>query len=283
MKTRKTEILIEDVAFGEGPRWHEGRLFFSDMHSQRVLAVDLEGRTEEICRVEADPSGLGWLPDGRMLVVSMRDRRLLCLEADGSLREVADLSALATFHCNDMVVDRLGRAYVGNFGWDLHGGGTPTKAALILVPPDGAPRVAADDLEFPNGAVITDDGRTLVVAETMGRRLTAFDVAEDGSLSGRRAFAQLDRVLPDGIALDADGAIWVASPVSHGCFRVLEGGEITDYVQVEREAFACMLGGPERRHLLVCTAGSSQPDECVARRDGRIEMVEVDVPGAGLP
>jgi sugar lactone lactonase YvrE len=283
METLGTRTLLEDVAFGEGPRWHDGRLFFSDMHSQRVLAVDLDGRAEEICRVPADPSGLGWLPDGRMLVVSMRDRRLLRLEADGTLAEVADLSKLAGFHCNDMVVDRRGRAYVGNFGWDLHGGGTPRPAELILVTPDGDARVVADDLEFPNGSVITDDGRTLIVGETMGRRLTAFDVADDGSLSGRRVWAQLDRVLPDGIALDAEGAIWVASPISHGCFRVRAGGEITHKVEVATQAFACMLGGPERRDLFVCTAGSSQPEECAARRDGRIEVVAVDVPGAGLP
>lgn len=283
METLKTRTVLEDVAFGEGPRWRDGRLVFSDMHSQRVLAVDLAGRSEEICRVDRDPSGIGWLPDGRMLVVSMRDRRVLRLEPDGRLALHADLSDLATFYCNDMVVDQSGNAYVGNFGWDLHGGGEPCTAALIRVAPDGTASIAAEGLEFPNGTVITDDGRTLIIGETMGRRLTAFDVADDGSLSNRRVFAQLDDVLPDGIALDAEGAVWVASPVSHGCFRVLEGGAITHEVEVERQAFACMLGGPERKHLFVCTAGSSRPEDCARERDGRIEVVEVEVPGAGLP
>lgn len=283
MQTLTTGTLLGDVAFGEGPRWRDGRLFFSDMHAQRVVAVGLDGVAEEICRVPADPSGLGWLPDGRLLVVSMRDRRLLRLESDGSLVEVADLSSLASYHCNDMVVDRQGRAYVGHFGWDLHGGGSPRPAELILVTPEGEACVVADDLAFPNGTVITDDGRTLVVAESMGQRLTAFDVAPDGSLSGRRVWAALEGIVPDGIALDAEGAIWVASPVSHGCFRVREGGETTHRVEVATQAFACMLGGPERRDLFVCTAGSSRPEECAARRDGRIETVRVDVPGAGRP
>ncbi|MCS5636337.1 MAG: SMP-30/gluconolactonase/LRE family protein [Myxococcota bacterium] len=283
MQTLTTRSLIDDIAFGEGPRWREGRLFFSDMHSGKVLAVDLEGRQEEICAVPKAPSGLGWLPDGRMLVVSMTDRRVLRLEADGQLSELADLSELAGFHCNDMVVDARGRAYVGNFGWDLHGGGERREAELILVEPDGSARVVADGLRFPNGCVITPDGATLIVGETMGQRLTAFTLEPDGSLSGRRDWAKTPEILPDGICLDAEGAIWVASPVSHGCFRILEGGEITHKVEVETEAFACMLGGPERRHLFVCTAGSSEPEACAKNRDGRIEVVEVEVAGAGLP
>jgi sugar lactone lactonase YvrE len=283
METLRSERLLGGLAFAEGPRWHVDRLWFSDMHRQEVVAVDLEGERETIVTVPNDPSGLGWTADGQLLVVSMRDRRLLRLEPDGSLAQVADLSGLATFHCNDMVVDAKGRAYVGNFGWDLHGGGTPRGAALVLVTPDGRVRTVAEDLEFPNGTVITDDGGTLIVGETMGRRLTAFDVEPDGSLSRRRTFAQLETVLPDGICLDAEGGIWVASPISHGCFRVLEGGEITHKIEVERQAFACMLGGPERRHLFVCTAGSSVPQECASNLDGCIEIVGVDVPGAGLP
>ena len=283
MQTLTPALLIDDLAFAEGPRWHDGRLYFSDMHSGKVFAADLEGRSEVICAVPNAPSGLGWLPDGRMLVVSMTDRRLLCLEADGELREVADLSPWASYHCNDMVVDPKGRAYVGNFGWDLHGGGEPQPADLVLVTPDGEARVVAKDLEFPNGCVITPDGATLIVGETMGKRLTAFDIATDGGLSGRREWARTPGILPDGICLDAEGAIWVASPVSQGCFRILEGGEITHKVEVETEAFACMLGGPERKHLFVCTAGSSEPAACAKNRDGRIEGVEVEVPGVGLP
>jgi sugar lactone lactonase YvrE len=204
------EILVDGLRFPEGPRWYDGRLWFSDMHSQQVLAVDLDGKTETIVVVPQDPSGLGWLPDGRLLVVSMQDRRLLRLDP-GGLVEVADLSELASFHCNDMVVDEKGRAYVGNFGFDLHGGQSPMPTGLVLVAPDGSSRVVAEDLRFPNGTVITPDGRTLIVGETFGGCLTAFDVAEDGSLSGRREWARMDKAVPDGICLDAEGAIWVAS------------------------------------------------------------------------
>lgn len=277
----RTRVLVDDLRFPEGPRWHDGRLWFSDMHARQVIAVDLEGRTEIVVEVAGDPSGLGWTPDGRLLVVSMRDRRLLRLDPDG-LVQVADLSDLAGFHCNDMVVDAAGRAYVGNFGFDLHGGERPAPANLILVQPDGRTRVAAPDLRFPNGAVITPDGRTLVVGESFAACLTAFDVGEDGSLSGRREWARLEAAVPDGICLDEEGAIWVASPVSDGVLRVREGGEITHRIGVEHQAFACMLGGPGRRTLFICTAGDSHPDRTQDRR-GRIETVEVDVPGAGRP
>ncbi len=283
MQTIHATPLLDGLAFGEGPRWREGLLWFSDMHSHKVLTVDLHGRQEEICEVENDPSGLGWLPDGRLLVVSMRNRQLLRRETDGQLTLHADLGSWASFHCNDMVVDGHGQAYVGHFGWDLHGGGKRRLAQLLRVDPDGSTQVAAPDLDFPNGSVITADGQTLIVAETMGRRLTAFDIEPDGELTHRRVWAQFEDLLPDGIALDAEGAVWVASPVSHGCFRVLEGGEITHRVEVERQAYACMLGGPERKHLFVCTSGDSVPDYCRRERDGRIEVVEVDVPGSGLP
>jgi len=277
----RPETLIDGLRFPEGPRWHDGRLWFSDMHSQQVLAVDLDGKVETIVEVPQDPSGLGWLPDGRLLVVSMRDRKLMRLDPQG-LVEVADLSAHASFHCNDMVVDSLGRAYVGNFGWDLHGGAPPVEASLVLVEPDGAFRVVADKLRFPNGSVITPDGRTLIVVETFGPCLTAFDVAEDGSLSGRREWARMERAVPDGICLDAEDGIWVASPVSGAVLRLVEGGQVTDRVEVEHQAFACMLGGPERRTLFLCTAADSDPEK-THTRTGRIEHVEVPIPGAGLP
>jgi len=277
------QTLLSELAFPEGPRYRDGRLYFSDMHSKEVVAVDLEGRRETLCRVEGDPSGLGFMPDGRMLIVSMVDRRVLRRSVDGQLVEHADLAELAECHCNDMVVDAHGRAYVGNFGYDLHGGGEHRKASLILVEADGAPRVVADGLSFPNGSAITDDGRTLIVGETMAARLTAFDIGDDGSLSGRRLWAQLQGAVPDGICLDAKGGIWVASPIGHAVLRVLEGGEVTDRVAIDNEAFACMLGGPERRHLFICTAATSNPAEAVASRSGRIEVLEVDVPGAGLP
>ena len=283
MNVRTTSVLLEDLAFPEGPRWHEGRLFFSDQHDYRVKAVDPSGKVETIVEVPEQPSGLGWLPDGRMLVVSMLDRRVLRLE-NGALVEHADLSALATGACNDMVVDTHGRAYVGNFGFDMYGGEAPRDAAIILVQPDGTARVAADGLGFPNGTVITDGGFVLIVGESMNGRLTAFTVTGDGALVARREFAQLQGAVPDGICLDAEGAIWSACPFSGRVLRVKEGGEVLDEVKVTHEgAFACMLGGDDRRTLFICTAPGHVPEECRKARAGRIETVQVDVPGAGLP
>jgi sugar lactone lactonase YvrE len=278
----RTEVWIEGLSFPEGPRWHEGRLWFSDMHAGRVVTADTGGRIETVCRVEAAPSGLGWLPDGRLLVVSMTDRRLLRLD-DGALEVHADLSSLATFHCNDMVVDDRGRAYVGHFGFDLHGGASVRPAALVRVDPDGRARIAADELLFPNGTVLTPDGRTLVVGESFGARLTAYDVAADGGLSGRREWARLEKAVPDGICLDAEGAIWVASPVSAEVLRVEEGGRVTHRVPVTTQAFACMLGGDDGRTLFVCTAESSDPALCRDRATGRIETVRAPAPRAGRP
>jgi sugar lactone lactonase YvrE len=277
------EVLVDGLAFGEGPRWHEGRLWYSDMHRRVVEAVDLDGRVETIVEVPNDPSGLGWLPDGRLLVVSMRDRTLQRLEPDGSLVTHADLWNLASYHCNDMVVDGRGRAYVGNFGFDLHAGGPPAFAELVLVEPDGSARVVADRMKFPNGTVITPDGSTLVVGQSTGRDLVAFDVEADGSLTNRRVWAELGDGTPDGICLDADGAIWYADPVRGGAHRVAEGGRVLDRIDTDRNAFACMLGGPERRHLFVLTSETSSPLDSVERLSARIEVVEVDVPGAGWP
>jgi len=251
------------------------------MHAGVVLAVDLAGRAETIVAVPGEPSGLGWLPDGRLLVVSMKDRRLLRLDPQG-LTEVADLSPFATFHCNDMLVDARGRAYVGNFGFDLHARAPLVPANLVLVHPDGRAEVAARDLLFPNGTVLTPDGRTLIVGESFGARLTAFDVADDGRLSNRRVWAQLEQAVPDGICLDAEGAVWVASPVSNEFLRVREGGAVAARIPVDRSAIACMLGGPERRTLFLCTSRAHDPAETAAR-EGRVEMLEVEVPGAGWP
>ena len=276
------ETLVDGLAFGEGPRWHDDRLWFSDMHAQCVMTVDLTGKTEVICHVENDPSGLGWLPDGRLLIVSMRDRRLLRLDQAG-LQEHADLSSLASWYCNDMVVDARGRAYVGNFGFDLHQGAKPSAGEIILVEANGQARVVCDDVMFPNGTVITPDGKTLIVGESFGGGLTAFDIEPDGSLSSKRQWAKIEGAVADGICLDAEGGIWVASPVSAEVFRIHEGGEVSQRVKVDTQAFACMLGGPDRKTLFVLTARDSQPDECRAKRDARIEIMSVDVPGAGLP
>jgi sugar lactone lactonase YvrE len=278
-----TRVLYEGLAFGEGPRWHDGRLWLSDMHAHKVLAIDLDGNAEEICEVPNRPSGLGWLPDGRMLVVSMTDRRLLRMEPSGALTEHADLSSVATFDCNDMVVDGAGRAYVGNFGFDLHNQAAPTSAAMALVQPDGRVETAAEGLDFPNGTVITPDGATLIVGESFGRRLTAFSIGADGRLSDRRVFADLGSSIPDGICLDAEGAVWSADPRGNCCIRVADGGEVLDRVDVDRGCYACMLGGPDRRTLFMLTARTSSPAQAVAARDGRVEVVEVSVGGAGTP
>lgn len=280
--TARSEILLENLSFGEGPRWHQDRLWFSDMHIGEVKSLGLDGSVRCEAEVPGDPSGLGWLPDGRLLVVSMRDRRLLRLDPSG-LVEVADLSGLATFHANDMVVDDKGRAYVGNFGFDLHAGVDPVGAALIMVEPDGRKRVVAEDLAFPNGTVITPDGKTLIVGETFAACLTAFDIQADGSLTNRRVWATLDGAVPDGICLDAEGAIWVASPLGDELLRVREGGEVADRVQISQLGFACMLGGADGRTLFVCSAGQTDPDVCREKLDGRIEAIRVDVPGAGRP
>ena len=277
-----SEVLVAGLTFPEAPRWRDGKLWFSDFYSHRVLTVDLTGRLETVVEVPQRPSGLGWRPDGTLLIVSMLDRRLLRLDGD-KLPVVADLSTLATGPCNDMVVDAVGRAYVGNFGFDRHRGEPPRTACLARVDPDGRVTRAAEDLDFPNGTVITPDGRTLVVAETLAHRLTAFDIAADGALSGRRLFAALDGCFPDGICLDADGAVWVADARSPRVVRVGADGRVLRTLTTgQTGAFACMLGGPDRRTLFVLTNTGSGP-AMANKTDGRIETYRVDVPGAGLP
>jgi sugar lactone lactonase YvrE len=279
---RTLKVLLDGLAFPAGPRWHDGKFYFSDMHAHQVIAVDMAGKSVVVCEVPAWPSGLGWLPDGRMLVVSMTDRKLLRLDRDG-LKTVADISKLAPFHCNDMVVDAQGRAYIGNFGFDLQANEKPRGTTLVMVATDGSARIVAEELMFPNGAVITADGKTLIVGETFGRKLTAFDISPDGSLKNRRVWAELGKSLPDGICLDAENAIWVACPTASEVIRVKQGGEVTERIKVETDAFACMLGGPDGRTLFVATAANSDPVKCIAERTGRIETTQVEVPRAGLP
>jgi sugar lactone lactonase YvrE len=280
---RMLRTLASGFGFVEGPRWHGGRLYVSDMGARRVLALGLDGDAEEVCVVEERPSGLGWLPDGRMLVVSMGDRRVLRLEPGGDLVEHADLSSLASAPCNDMVVDGRGNAYVGNPGYDMRNPPDPLPTAeLVLVRPDGSAEVVDRSLRFPNGPAVTPDGRTLIVAETMAARLSAFDIADDGTLGDRRTYADLPGRSPDGIALDAEGAVWVADATGGACVRVREGGKVTDVVDTGRGCFACALGGPDRRTLFLLT-GDGFTGEAIRRRTGAIEAVEVDVPGAGIP
>ena len=274
--------MLDGLFFPEGPRWHGGKLWFSDMQGLHVMTLDAAGKAEKIVEVRGSPSGLGWLPDGRLQVVSMIDRRLFRLDPEG-LVEVADLNHLASFHCNDMVMDDHGRAYIGNFGFDFAANAPVEPAEIVLVTPEGQTRIVAEDLLFPNGTVITPDGLTLIVAETFGNRLTAFDRDQEGSLTNRRTWAQLEGVFPDGICLDAEGAIWVAAPHPGEVLRVLQGGVITHRLKVSTRPYACMLGGDDRCTLFICTAGSAIPDEVRVAPGGKIEAFKVEVPGAGLP
>jgi len=292
-----TTVLVDGRHFTEDPRWHEGRLWYSDFYGHAVHSVGPDDDDRIELELDDQPSGLGWLPDGRLLVVAMTSRQVRRLEPDGSLVLHADLSHIATYWCNDMLVDTHGRAYVGHFGLNLdayvaeHGAealmspDAPTLSHVILVQPDGTVEVAADEMRFPNGTVVTPDGRTLIVAETLALRLTAFDIDDDGRLSNRRVWADLSTHLipPDGICLDADGAVWVANALGSECVRVLEGGEITDRVTTTQRAFACNLGGDDGRTLFVCTAATSEAEACTAERTARIEVATVDGAGAGPP
>jgi sugar lactone lactonase YvrE len=251
----------------------------------------MNGNPEVIVEVPGQPSGLGWMPDGTMLIVSMKDKKLLSFN-NNTLSEVADLSNLAGFHCNDMVVDDHGNAYIGNFGFNTYSGEEIRPANLILVRPGEDPCVAADDLLFPNGTVITPDGKTLIIGETYAARLTAFDINQDATLSNRRVWADFtldtdegDVPLPDGMCLDVEGAIWVASPSTAEVIRVREGGEILDRIPVETNAYACMLGGDDLKTLFICTSNASgvDPESALREKSGKIEIIKVEVQGAGKP
>lgn len=283
------EVIHEGLDFGEGPRWRDGRLWFSDFYRHAVFTLDPDGTETKVIDVPAQPSGLGWLPDGRLLVSSMVDRRVLRLEPDGQLVEHADLGGIAGFHVNDLLTDEHGRAYVGNFGYDLHADmeqrEVPTILAdesagatsLALVRPDGTVEVAAEGVRFPNGMALIDGGRTLVLAETLRMQLTAFDVAEDGSLSGRRVFAATAEQLaaPDGIAADPDGGIWVAPALSNNVFRYAEGGEVTGVIETSQPVFAVAVGGEDGRTLYAMTAPSSAPSDVEGQGLGRIESARI--------
>ena len=274
------KVLADGLSFPEGPRWYADALYFSDFYTHRVHKLTSDGAIDVVATVPNQPSGLGWLPDGRMLIVSMLDRKLLRLEPSGELAEHADLNTVATWHCNDMVVDSHGRAYVGNFGFDTHTPGTaPSEANLALVSPDGRVTRAAEGLWFPNGSVITPDGRTLVVAETRANRLTAFEIGPAGELGARRVWADLGVHFPDGIALDAHGQIWVADPRNRCLIRVAEGGDITSKVDLDRGAYACALGGIDGHTLYVCAATGSGT-YAKSRLEGQILAMRVDVPAA---
>jgi sugar lactone lactonase YvrE len=291
--------LVSGLSFTECPRWREERLYVSDFYTHRVLALAIDGTAGTFAHVPKQPSGLGFLPDGQLLIVSMRDRKILRRQLDGSLVTHADLSVLAPWYLNDMLVDHDGRAWVGNFGFDLMSGAPPRTTVLICVEPDGTAKIAADDLGFPNGMVLTPDGRTLIVAETIMNRLTAFSVA-NGSLSERRTWAAFAggppttvdanelraqiAVVPDGICLDAEGAVWAADAAHRRLIRVAEGGRILDELNTaELGAFACMLGGHDGRTLFACVAPTFHEAEASANHRASILMTRVAVSHAGLP
>ena len=288
---RKLETLMKGLTFGEGPRWHENKFYFSDFYSHKVYSLDLSGKHEVIVEIPNQPSGLGWTPDGTMLIVSMKDRKLMSFK-DGQLKERADLTEFSGFHCNDMVVDIDGNAFIGNFVFNTYDCEEINPTNLILVKPGEEPVLAADNLFFPNGTVITPDNKTLIVGETYAARLTAFDKSEDGSLSNRRIWADLKVnaeegtvPLPDGMCIDEEGAIWVASPSTAEVIRVHEGGMISERIPVQTNAFACMLGGEDRRTLFICTSNGSgvDPEAALREKSGKIEITQVDVPGCGKP
>jgi len=289
-------VYSDGYTFLECPRWHDGALYISDFYTHRVLRIAADGSASTVVDVPNQPSGLGWLPDGRMLIVSMKDHRILRLE-DGKLVEHADLTNLVSGHLNDMVVDAAGHAYVGNFGFDLMAGDEATSTVLVKIDPDGSTSVVADGLMFPNGSVVM--GSTLVVAESFGHRLSAFDIAADGSLSARRDWVKFGEppssrnteemfgeitIAPDGIGADAEGAIWVADALNQRVVRAKEGVGIVEEISTgDQGAFACMLGGDDGRTLFICASPGFAEADRIGATDAQLLAVEVEVPHAGIP
>jgi sugar lactone lactonase YvrE len=273
--------LLTGLVMGEVPRWHDGRLWCSDMGAQEVLAVGLDGKSEVVARVQT--LGIGFLPDGLLLIVSGRDGRLLRREPDGALVTHADLSPLDRHFWNDLVVDGRGNAYVNNICFDFPGGEF-RPGIVALVTPDGAARQVADGLAFPNGMAVTPDNTTLIVAESYGERLTAFDIAADGSLSNRRVWAELPGGHPDGICLDAEGAVWYGDVPAKRCVRVREGGAVLQAIKLDRGCFACALGGPDGRTLFMMAADwGSAAGMGSGERTGQVLTMEAPAAGAGWP
>ena len=275
--------LLDGIAFGESPRWHDDRLWFSDWGTQEVLALDLLGESEVIVGVPSSPFSIDWLPDGRLLIVSGPEGALLCREPDGTLVTHADLSGLSDHPWNEMVVDGRANAYINNIGFAFPAGEfAPGTVALLT--PNGSVRQVADGVAFPNGMAVTPDNSTLIVAESYGNKLTAFEIAEDGDLSNRRVWADLGDGVPDGICLDAEGAVWYADVPNKRCARVAEGGEVLQTIELDLGCFACMLGGEEGRTLFIVaqewggTVGTSEEE-----RTGRVLIAPAPAPGAGWP
>jgi len=299
MASRQLRTVLSGGGFFEGPRWHDGTWWVSDFCRHQVSTVDADGTETVVVEVEQQPSGLDWLPDGSLVIVSMKDQRVLRL-AGGTLSTLADLAPYCGGHLNDLVVDRAGRVFVGDFGFDLMGGADGAPATLKRVDPDGTVTVVADDLYFPNGAVITPDESTLIVGETLGNRYTAFDLNPDGSLTNRRVWAEFAPrptgwtaeevfgqlvVAPDGCTLDADGHIWAADAVGGRVVRVAPGGAIVDEIHAPEGLgiFACALGGDDGRTLLMCSAPDFYEHNRAPVREAELLATEVEVPHAGRP
>lgn len=283
----EAQVLIDGLAFGESPRWHEGRLWVADWGAQQVVAVDLEGKREVIARVgfPSFPMCMDWLPDGRLLVVSAREGHLLSLEQDGTLLTHADLSGLSEkgHPWNEIVVDGRGNVYLNNQGFDFPGGEF-APGTIALLEANGSAREVAEGIAFPNGMAVSPDNSTLIVAESYGKRLTAFEIAADGGLSHRRVWADLDSGVPDGICMDAEGAIWYGDVPNKRCVRVRDGGEVLQTIELDRGCFACMLGGRDRRTLfMVVTEWRGTEHMNDGSRTGEVLTVEVPTPGAGWP
>jgi|SRR4051794_4199187 sugar lactone lactonase YvrE len=267
--------LANGFCFGEGPRWFEGLLWFSDMLGEAVHTVNLHGDMTKLPLTGHAPSGLGFRPDGSLLIASTENRQVLRYDGD-AVSAVVDLSDIAPANLGDMVIDGVGRAYVGSQA--------RTGGVIVRVDPDDTPTVVADNLDFPNGMVITPDGTTLIVAESIGRRLTAFTIDADGALSDRRIFADGLDGPPDGICLDANGGIWTSMTLANRFDRIVKGGTVTDRIDIgDRTAIACMLGGPERRTLFMLSSTSAYPERLVGTQLSRLDATTVDIPGAGLP
>lgn len=277
-----TEQRLAGLAFPETPRWHDGRLWLTDRYTQRVMTLSPHDIVETVLELEDRPGGLGWLPNGTLLVVAIETRQIYRL-VDGCLECHADLSGMTPWPCNDMVVDQAGRAYLGNYGYDIDGGAPLVSTKLIRVDVNGRAQHVGGPVIFPNGMALSADGQTMLVAETFANRLSAFRIGPEGQLEDHRTWADLGDVTPDGICLDEEGAVWVASPQTHEVLRIREGGTITDRIQPRGTPYACVLGGIDRCTLFICTAETSDPDAALRERTGGIETVRVAVSGAGQP
>jgi sugar lactone lactonase YvrE len=277
--------LLDGLMFGEQPRWHDGRLWFSDWGTQEVIAVDLKGRTDVMLEGPSFPLCVDWLPDGRLLVVSARDGRLLRQEPDGSLVTHGDLTGVSDPPPgNELVVDRRGNAYVNGAGFDLMAGGEFAPGRVALVTPDGSAREVADGIAFPNGMLVAPDGSTLIVADSYAKALIAFDITDDASLANREVWADLGDGVPDGICMDVENAIWYGDVPNKRCVRVREGGEVLQTIELDRGCFACALGGADRRTLFMMATEWNGPENMfTGPRTGQVLTAEAPAPGAGWP